>query len=81
MQDAVEADLDAGEPSRHKAAHADGDTTGENPPEAADNSGHAGGRRGPCIGIDGPQTHSCTEQAEQKLKDDGENDAAEYRRP
>ena len=64
MQDAVETHLDAGKPSCDKAADADGQATGEDPPDTGTNSKRAGHWRAARIGVDGVEADTRTEQAE-----------------
>jgi len=80
MQDAVEADLNAGEPRSDEAADANRDTAAEDPPKTGPNSKRAGHRGAAGIGIDSVEADACAEQAEQELKNDDENDAADDRK-
>ena len=52
MQDAVEAHFDPGEPGGDKAADADGQATGEDPPNTGGNSKRAGHWRAASVGVD-----------------------------
>jgi hypothetical protein len=76
MEYAVEANLDTREPSRYKAAYAYGDAAAKNPPKASTDSERAGRWRAAGIGVDGSEADARTQQAEQKLKNDGQDDAA-----
>jgi hypothetical protein len=76
MQNAVEAYLNTGEPGRDKAANAYSQAAAEDPPKTGTNSQRAGQWRAAGIGVDGPEADARAKQAEQKLKNDDEDDAA-----
>ena len=81
MQDAVETHLNAGKPGSDEAADTNGQATGEDPPNPSADPHRAGHWRAAGIGVDGVEANACTEQAEQKLKNDDEDDAADDRGP
>ena len=54
----------------------DGDAAAENPPNTGANTERAGHWRAAGVGVDGSKADARTEQAEQELKNDDEDDAA-----